>query len=161
MVISPVLTTLGYVVRGEEVLLCHRIARRDDEQLGKYNGVGGKVERHEDVAAGMARELREETGLEAVEMTLRGTISWPGFGRNGEDVFGFVFLIRAAEDAVVPKRNEEGTLGWHPIATMMDLPMWDGDRYFLPLVFDDDPRAFHMVIPYENGVSQGMSVTRL
>ena len=26
-------------------------------------------------------------------MRLRGTLSWPGFGRNGEDWLGFVFVI--------------------------------------------------------------------
>lgn len=156
---TPEMTTLGYVVRGEEVLLCHRVARSDDQQLGKYNGVGGKVERDEDIAAGMARELFEETGLVATSMRLRGTISWPGFGTNGEDVFGFVFLIEV--DGEPPASNAEGTLAWHRIDSILDLPMWDGDRYFLPLVFDNDPRAFHMVIPYENGVSTGMRVTRL
>jgi 8-oxo-dGTP diphosphatase len=33
----------------------------------------------------------------------------------------------------------------------MDLPLWDGDRHFLPLVFDDDPRGFHGVMPYHEG----------
>ena len=29
--------------------------------------------------------------------------------------------------------------------------MWEGDRYFLSLVFDDDPRTFHGVMPYAHG----------
>ena len=29
--------------------------------------------------------------------------------------------------------------------------LWDGDRQFLPLVFDRDPRAFHGVMPYRDG----------
>jgi 8-oxo-dGTP diphosphatase len=29
--------------------------------------------------------------------------------------------------------------------------MWEGDRYFLPLVFDDDPRMFHGYMPYKDG----------
>jgi 8-oxo-dGTP diphosphatase len=31
------------------------------------------------------------------------------------------------------------------------LPLWDGDKHFLPLVFDNDARPFHGVMPYENG----------
>jgi 8-oxo-dGTP diphosphatase len=27
--------------------------------------------------------------------------------------------------------------------------MWEGDRHFLPLVFDDDPRTFHGTMPYD------------
>ena len=29
--------------------------------------------------------------------------------------------------------------------------MWPGDRHFLALVFDDDPRPFHGVMPYVDG----------
>ena len=31
------------------------------------------------------------------------------------------------------------------------LPMWPGDKYFLPLVFGNDPRQFHALMPYANG----------
>jgi 8-oxo-dGTP diphosphatase len=34
---------------------------------------------------------------------------------------------------------------------MEELPMWKGDRYFLPLVFDGDPRVFHGYMPYKDG----------
>lgn len=151
---SPELTVLGYVTDPgrSRVLLVHRIARDDDEQLGKYNGVGGKVERDEDVVSAMRRELREETGLEATHMELRGTVSWPGF--NGRDVFGFVFLITGFT-GVPPESNEEGTLGWHDVSTMMELPMWDGDRHFVPLVFDASVPQFHGVIPYDGAHSLG------
>lgn len=83
---------------GERVLMVHRIARPGDEQLGKYNGLGGKVEPGEDVVAGMKRELREEARIEVDAMRLRGTVSWPGFGRHGEDHFGFIFLV----DSCIP-----------------------------------------------------------
>ncbi len=149
---APELTTLAYVVdpSRRRVLLVHRVARDDDEQLGKYNGLGGKVERGEDVVAGIRRELREEAGIEATELELRGTVSWPGF--NGRDVLGFVFLVTAFEGEV-PETNEEGTLAWHDVATMMELPMWDGDRHFVPLVFDETVGQFHGVIPYDGGHS--------
>ena len=76
---TPILTTLGFVMHpdGERVLMVHRIARPGDEQLGKYNGLGGKVEPGEDVVAGMKRELREEAAIEVDAMRLRGTVSWP------------------------------------------------------------------------------------
>ena len=60
-----VVATLGYVLSpdGREVLMIRREGRPDDLHLGKYNGLGGKLEPDEDVCTGIRREIREETGL--------------------------------------------------------------------------------------------------
>lgn len=158
---SPILATLGYVLSPERthVLLIHRNTRDDDYHAGKYNGLGGKLEADEDVAAGMRREIREEAGLDAVEMTLRGTVSWPGFGRAGEDWFGFLFLItRFTGTPLIHTR--EGTLEWMPLEVIATLPMWEGVDQFLPLLFDEDPRPFHGLMPYENGHMARWSFSR-
>lgn len=163
--LTPIMTTLGFVLHpdGERVLMVHRTARPGDEQLGKYNGLGGKLERHEDVVGCMRRELREEAGIEATSLRLRGTVSWPGFGRHGEDHFGFVFVVDAFEEPAggIPQRNEEGELSWERIDQLDRLPMWEGDRYFLPLVFDGSVSQFHGCLPYQDGRPTGWSVTTL
>lgn len=158
---TPILATLGYVLSPDRkrVLLVHRNARPGDLHLGKYNGLGGKIERDEDVAACMRRELREEAGIEARSMQLRGTLSWPGFGKNGEDWLGFLFLVTAFE-GMPPPRNAEGTLEWIELDRIAELPLWDGDRHFLPLVFDADPRPFHGVMPYREGRMQSWHFER-
>lgn len=149
---TPIVATLGYVLSpdGREVLMVHRNARPEDHQLGKYNGLGGKLEPDEDVVAGMRREMFEEAGIDCTALSLRGTISWPGFGKHGEDWLGFVFVVTAF-DGTPPASNAEGTLEWVPRDRLHELPMWEGDREFLPLVFDDDPRPFHGVMPYRDG----------
>jgi len=159
---TPIVATLGYVLSPDrrQVLMIHRNTRPGDQHLGKYNGLGGKVERDEDIAAGMRREIEEEAGIRCTSMQLRGTISWPGFGRQGEDWFGFVFLIDAFE-GTPHGGNHEGTLEWVDVEALDQLPMWEGDRHFLPLVFDGDPRAFHGVMPYREGVLQSWSCSRL
>ncbi|PTL83177.1 8-oxo-dGTP diphosphatase [Vitiosangium sp. GDMCC 1.1324] len=159
---TPIIGTLGYVLSPDrtKVLLIHRNARQDDAHLGKYNGLGGKMHPDEDVVSCMRREIREEAGIECTELKLRGTISWPGFGPKGEDWLGFVFLIERFEGTPY-ERNAEGTLSWVPVKDIMGLPLWDGDRHFLPLVFDDDPRAFHGVMPYADGRAVSWSFTRI
>jgi 8-oxo-dGTP diphosphatase len=149
---SPILATLGYVLSVDQgsVLMVHRNARPSDHHLGKYNGLGGKLEPDEDIATGMRREIREEAGLECLAMTLRGTISWPGFGQHGEDWFGFLFVI-ARYEGTPPPRNAEGELRWVGLDRLAELPMWEGDRQFLPLLFDSDARPFHGVMPYRDG----------
>jgi 8-oxo-dGTP diphosphatase len=152
MAYTPILATLAYVVSpdGRQVLLVHRNRRPDDAHFGKYNGLGGKLDRDEDAVAGMRREVREEAGLECETLALRGTISWPGFGKQGEDWFGFIFRVDRWT-GVPKKENPEGTLEWVELDRVLDLPLWEGDRYFLPLIFDHSGRQFHGVMPYQNG----------
>jgi 8-oxo-dGTP diphosphatase len=162
MTYNPILATLGYVLSQDRqrVLMIHRNARGDDHHLGKYNGLGGKLEANEDAAAGMRREILEEAGIQCLEMALRGTISWPGFGRGGEDWFGFLFVVTRFSGEPL-QRNPEGTLEWVGIEALDTLPLWEGDRHFLPLVFDDDPRPFHGLMPYQDGRMQSWTFSRV
>ena len=159
---TPIVATLGYVLSpdGQRVLMIHRNARQDDQHLGKYNGLGGKMEPGEDIAACMRREIMEEAGIECLEMRLRGTLNWPGFGKHGEDWLGFIFVIDRYAGTPFTS-NPEGALEWVTLGGLDAVPMWEGDRHFLPLVFDADPRPFHGVMPYKDGRMVSWNVTRL
>ncbi|PRY28361.1 NUDIX hydrolase [Pseudosporangium ferrugineum] len=157
-----ILATLGYVADpdGDRILMIRRDKRPDDLHFGYYNGLGGKLEGHEDVTSGIRREIREEAGLECISVDLAGTISWPGFGRNGENWFGFLFRI--PEWTGTPfSGNDEGSLHWVPKADLLAgrVPMWESDRHFLPLVFAEKPRPFHGVMPFRDGRAQSWSFT--
>jgi 8-oxo-dGTP diphosphatase len=159
---TPILATLGYVFSPDRrrVLMVHRNARPGDAHLGKYNGLGGKLDPGEDVVAGMRRELREEAGIECDAMQLAGTVSWPGFGKGGEDWFGFIFRVFAFT-GTPPAANAEGTLEWVEVSRVGELPLWEGDRHFLPFVFDVTLPQFHGVMPYHNGRPQRWHVSLL
>jgi 8-oxo-dGTP diphosphatase len=149
---TPILATLGYLLSadGRQVLLIHRNRRTDDPHFGKYNGLGGKVDVGEDIITCIRREVREEAGLECDDLVLRGTISWPGFGKHGEDWFGFIFRIDRWHGT--PRTgNPEGELLWVDVDRLLDLPLWEGDRFFLPLVFEKTDRQFHGIMPYHDG----------
>jgi 8-oxo-dGTP diphosphatase len=147
---TPIIGTLGYVLSADRrrVLLVHR-TRDGDQHAGKWNGLGGKLEPDEDVYSCLCRELHEEAAITVTSAALRGTVSWPGFGVGGEDWLGFIFVVDGWT-GVVPERNDDGPLVWQPIDALDDLPMWEGDRSWLPLVFGDGP-AFHGVMPYVDG----------
>ena len=150
---TPILATLGYIFSadGSKVLLVHRTARGpSDPHFGKYNGLGGKLEQNEDIVSGMRREIREEAGIECEELHLAGTVSWPGFGKGGEDWFGFLFRITAFTGTPFVA-NDEGTLEWVPIDRVLSLPLWGGDYHFLPRIFDRNAPVFHGVMPYADG----------
>jgi 8-oxo-dGTP diphosphatase len=174
---TPILATLGYVYNEEkdEVLLIHRNLRVGDLHLGKFNGLGGKLEAHEDVVSGMKRELKEEAGIDVSELSLRGTINWTGFGKGGENWFGFIYLITKWQGS--PKaqgENPEGTLHWISRARLIEacsfdeatsaraeLPMWPGDKYFVPLVFKNSDKQFHGYLPYKDGNPISWSCTEV
>lgn len=148
---TPILATLGFVMSpdGQQVLLVHRNRRPDDAHRGKYNGLGGKLERDEDIVSCIRREIREESGLECLDLKLRGTVHWPGFGKSGEDWFGFIFRIDQFSGTPYSE-NADGPLCWVDVNDMDRLPLWEGDRHFLPLVFSTGP-TFHGVMPYASG----------
>lgn len=159
---TPILAALGFILSedGKKTLLVHRNKREKDHHYGKYNGLGGKMESGEDIVSCLKREIYEEAGIRAKDVILRGTINWKGFGGEGEDWFGFIFLIKGY-DGEVKAENHEGSLVWKPIDSLNNLPMWEGDRFFLPLVFDDDPRVFHGYMPYADAAPLSWSYERL
>jgi 8-oxo-dGTP diphosphatase len=158
---TPIIGTLGFVMSPDQqrTLLVHRISRAHDAHLGKYNGLGGKMLAGEDVITCIKREIMEEAGIVPLTLLLRGTVNWPGFGPHGEDWLGFIFRIDRFQGTPFSE-NEEGPLSWQPVSELSTLPMWEGDRHFLPMVFDRDPRAFHGVMPYHDGRPTGWSFAR-
>lgn len=173
MAFTPWIGTLAYIWDRDDdvVLLVRRTARADDDHFGKVNGLGGKLEEDESVTAGLRRELMEEAGIELTSFRLRGTITWTNFGPNLEQWLAFIFLV----DGWIgdpPSVNEEGALEWVPRHRLIEacgasepadgeLPMWSGDRHFVPLVFDDDPRAFHGTMPYDGARPLSWSFERI
>ena len=175
MPFTPIVGTLAYLwdVASDQVLLVRRNARPDDDHYGKVNGVGGKLEADEGVTESLRREVREELGVELTDYRLRGTITWTNFGPRREEWLGFVFLVTGWEGEP-PSTNAEGTLEWVERARLLaacsddekeraatGLPMWEGDRHFVPLVFDGDDRAFHGTMPYDGDHPKSWTYERL
>ena len=75
---------LAFVAHWKQSAVITDALSPDDPHFGKFNGLGGKLEPDEDVVAGLRREIREEAGIECERLRLAGTISWPGFGKDGE-----------------------------------------------------------------------------
>ncbi len=159
---TPIIGTLGYVLSSDKtkVLLIHRNAKVGDDHLGKYNGLGGKMYPDEDVYTSMKREIFEEAQIVVTKMHLKGTINWTGFGPKNENWLGFIFVIESFE-GIPAKSCPEGDLEWVDINKLDKLPMWEGDKHFLPLLFDQDQRPFHGYMPYQGDTMLSWTYTRV
>src|SRR3989338_4401735 len=60
-------TTVCFLIKGDDICLA---MKRRGFGIGKWNGVGGKVEKTESVTAAAIRELNEEIGVIAAEADL-------------------------------------------------------------------------------------------
>lgn len=123
------LVTLAFVTRGERVLLL-RHPEGNDRFAGQWNGIGGHVERGEDIREAAQRELREETGLDVPGLALRAVIHETGL--LGHDHVVFVFAAEVREAAL---RSPEGLeLAWQPLADLDALPLVHDVAELLPRV---------------------------
>jgi 8-oxo-dGTP diphosphatase len=148
------LGTLAYVRRGDETLMLRR-PDAGHPQAGKHNGLGGKLEPGESPEECLRREVLEEAGLVVLESEYKGLITFPDFdGRD--DWYVWVYLVTRFSGE--PRPGPEGDLVWVETASVKDLPLWEGDRHFLPWL--DEPGTFSAVFRYEQGRFVSYEVVR-
>lgn len=140
-------TTLCYIEEDGSYLMMLRNKKENDENRGKWIGVGGKFEEGESPEECLIRETREETGLTLTEYRLRGIVTFVSDEWGCE--YMYLFTASAYEGKLQPDGAcNEGELRWIPKEKVMDLNMWEGDRAFFRLIFDDSP-FFTMKLTYK------------
>ena len=138
-------TTLCYITRGEEVLMLHRVKKKNDVNQDKWIGVGGKFEPDESPDECLLREVKEETGLTLTQWKCRGIVTFLTNGPwDGEDMY--LFTADGFEGQL--KDCDEGQLCWVSRDFLNDLPKWEGDDIFLKLLWENAP-FFLLKLRYE------------
>ncbi len=139
-----------FVTRGEEILLLKILPRNGKvtRWTGRYNGIGGHIERGEDALTTAHRELLEESGVTA-HLRLGGTL----IVDTGEDVGIELYIFRGEYISGELQATHEGLPEWVPIAKLDQVPLVDDGPVLIGRLLAQQPgdapfcaRSF-----YENG----------
>ena len=125
------ITVLCYIedlVLQKTLLLYRDGKKKNDIHLGKWNGLGGKVESGESPEDAVKREVREEAGLVLLNPRLRGHIVFPNFN-DEQDIFMFVFTASHYQGQLRAD-CPEGRLEWIDNEQIPTLNMWEADHLF-------------------------------
>lgn len=148
----PVVATLLYVVRKDEVLL---IKKKRGHGAGKVNAPGGKVVHGESVTACAIRECEEEVGITAHNPRSRGTVRFQDLV-NGFALQGQVFV--ATEFSGSPCETQEAKPFWCMLNAIPYGLMWEDDRYWLPHVLGGKSVAGDFYFRNDRLVSWGIEI---
>lgn len=108
--------TMCFIKRRDEILLLNR---EKASWMGRWNGLGGKIEAGETPLACALREVEEEAGLHLNSMVYRGRMIWTL--EEGKQGGMHLFWAELPGDYpyVTPIKIDEGILDWKKIAWIL------------------------------------------
>ena len=134
-------TVLCYLKKGNQYLFMLRNKEKNDLNEGKWIGIGGHIEQGESKEEALIREVKEETGFTINSFKYRGEIL---FINNDYQEIMYVFTSDDFSGEMI--ECDEGELSWIDKDKILDLNLWEGDRYFLkPLLNSDKMIKFEMI----------------
>ncbi|MCF0112709.1 MAG: 8-oxo-dGTP diphosphatase [Bacilli bacterium] len=124
--------------------MLHRNKKKNDENEGKWIGVGGHIEPGESILGCLKREVKEETGYTVKKARYLGKIDFLNDRYPCERMYLYAVPEFEGEERVC----DEGELAWINKNDILDLPLWEGDKAFLPLLESEEKSPFHLILLY-------------
>lgn len=140
--------TLCYLVKDNQVLLALK-----KQRFGKgfLNGYGGKVEQGETPEIAVAREIKEEAGVEIDPQSLE-KVGIVDFFEVDSHLFECHIFFAHAWSGVPTETEEMGEPQWFLWKSLPIDKMWKGDRQWLPLIFSG--KKIHGKAYYSAGMKE-------
>lgn len=138
-------TTLCYIEHNDSYLMLHRTKKENDQSHDKWLGIGGKFEDRESPEECILRETREETGLTLTSYRYRGIVTF--VSDIWETEYMHLFTADGFTGTLID--CDEGDCVWISREKLLSLPMWEGDRIFLNLLFDPEHPFFSLKLEYQ------------
>lgn len=116
----------------DKILLLERFF---EPMKGMYTGVGGKTKFNEDINESCLREVKEETGLNAKNIKLKGVIKTI---LNGQDSSWILFIYTSSEFDGKQIECPEGKLKWVKTSEIYNLNLIGFIRQIMPFVLNEE-----------------------
>ncbi|MFI0483795.1 NUDIX hydrolase [Actinomadura sp. 9N215] len=116
---------VGGILRDEAGRLL-MVRRRNPPGEGLWSIPGGRVEPGEDDPAAVARELKEETGLDVVAGTKIGTVERPGPGGVVYEVHDYAATVADGTGGTLRAGDDASDVRWIPPDELRELPVTPG-----------------------------------
>ena len=140
-------STLCYITRGNDVLMLHRVKKKNDINKDKWIGVGGHAEKDESPDECLLREVKEETGLTLLDYRFRGIVTF--VTTDGICEYMCLFTSNSFTGELIT--CDEGELEWVKKERFPELNFWVGDYVFLDLLETRDS-FFSLKLVYDGDV---------
>ncbi|MBP1996683.1 NUDIX hydrolase [Paenibacillus eucommiae] len=129
--------TLCFIKKGHQILMLNRLY---SPNMGKWNGVGGKIEAGETPQQSVIREVYEETGLSVDNPELVGTVTWI-LNDAISGMYVYISSIPTSTDFSTPVNVAEGILDWKDIDWVLNVKntgIADNVQEFLPVMLNGE-----------------------
>ena len=126
-------TTLCYLQQDGCYLMLHRTKKKNDENEGKWIGVGGKMEEGESPDECVCREVLEETGLQIFAPRLCGIKDW--IEEDGTRYVVHLYQTNQFDGNVIS--SKEGKTFWLPLGDLPQQKLASGMELMLRVFCED------------------------
>ncbi|MDH5607704.1 MAG: NUDIX domain-containing protein [Anaerolineae bacterium] len=144
---------LVFATRGDALLL---IKGSPNKRLwaNLYNGIGGHVERGEDILSAAHREFREETGLELIDPWLAAIITID----TQKPVGIGMYVFRGEVPHGDPKASNEGNLEWIYPKQLDNIPLVEDLPVLIPKIMSHQQFSPSLFAQYSYNQSEQLII---